>query len=60
MSILKEWLKNDIRLPSPPSIAIRILEAVKKDDSNYDTLAKIISSDPSLAVKVLKIVNTFW
>ncbi|MBW1850418.1 MAG: HDOD domain-containing protein, partial [Deltaproteobacteria bacterium] len=58
MSILKEWLKNDIRLPSPPSIAIRILEAVKKDDSDYDALAKIISSDPSLAVKVLKIVNS--
>jgi len=58
MSIIQELLKDDIRLPSPPSIAIRILEAVKKDDNSFDELAQIISSDPSLAAKTLKVVNT--
>ncbi len=58
MSDIKKLIKDDIRLPSPPSIAIRILEAVKKDDASYDELAKIISSDPSLAAKTLKVVNS--
>jgi len=58
MSVIQELLKDDIKLPSPPSIAIRILEAVKKDDNSFDELAQIISSDPSLAVKTLKVVNS--
>jgi diguanylate cyclase (GGDEF)-like protein len=58
MSMMKELVKDEIRLPSPPAIAIRILEAVKKDDKNYDELARIISSDPSLAAKTLKVVNS--
>ncbi|MGB5157269.1 sensor domain-containing diguanylate cyclase [Desulfobacterium sp. N47] len=58
MNAIDKLLKDDIRLPSPPAIAIRILEAVKKDDSNYDELTDIILSDPSLAAKTLKAANS--
>lgn len=58
MNIIDSLIKNDIRLPSPPAIAIRILEAVKKDNSSYDELAEIILSDPSLAAKTLKAANS--
>ncbi len=58
MTAIAELVKDDIRLPSPPAIAIRILEAVKKDDSDYDELAEIILSDPSLAAKALKAANS--
>ena len=58
MSPLDNLLKNDIKLPSPPEIAIRILETVKKEDASYDGLAQIISSDPSLVAKTLKVVNS--
>ncbi len=58
MSEIDKLLKDDVRLPSPPAIAIRILEAVKKDESDYNELAKIISSDPSLAAKTLKAANS--
>ncbi|MBA3037668.1 MAG: GGDEF domain-containing protein [Desulfobacterium sp.] len=58
MSAIDELVKDETRLPSPPAIAIRILEAVKEDDSNYDELAEIILSDPSLAAKTLKAANS--
>jgi len=58
MSSIESLLKGDIQLPSPPAVAIRILESVKKDDAGYDELAGIISSDPALAAKILKVANS--
>ncbi len=58
MNILKELTKDEIRLPSPPAIAIRILNAIKNEDASYDELSKIIMSDPALSSKTLKIVNS--
>ena len=53
-----EFLSGDIQIPSPPLIAIRILEAVKKDNESFDELARIISSDPALAAKILMVANS--
>jgi len=49
---------KDIKLPSPPAIALRILEAVKKDDASFDDLARIIEVDPALTAKILKVSNS--
>ncbi|NVN91308.1 MAG: GGDEF domain-containing protein [Desulfuromonadales bacterium] len=46
------------RLPSPPSICIKILDLVRKDDFTFQQLANVINSDPSLAAKLLKVANT--
>lgn len=51
-------LRRDIRLPSPPAVAMRILEAVRNENLSTDELVKIISSDPALALKVLRIANS--
>ncbi len=58
MNILNELTKEDVRLPSPPVIAINILNAVKQDNVDYNELSRIIMSDPALASKTLKIVNS--
>jgi two-component system, cell cycle response regulator len=59
MDALKELIcRNDIKLPSPPSIALRLLEVVKKDDFSFIEVAKIIQYDPALTAKVLKVVNS--
>ncbi len=58
MNALDELAKGDIILPSPPNVAIRILDASKKEDVCFDELAEIISSDPALAAKVLRAVNS--
>ena len=58
MNSIDSLIKGNIQLPSPPAVAIRILESVKKDDAGYDELAGIISSDPALAAKILKVANS--
>lgn len=49
---------KNIKLPSPPAIALRILEAVKKDDASFSELARIIEVDPALTAKILKVANS--
>ena len=51
-------LKASNRLPSPPGVALRILELARSDDTSLDDLAKTISSDPALASRMLKFVNS--
>jgi len=58
MDILKELVEKGVRLPSPPAIAVRILEAVKKDEASFGELARIIQSDPALSVRILKVANS--
>jgi diguanylate cyclase (GGDEF)-like protein len=58
MDSLRELLLDNMKLPSPPNIALRLLETLKRDDFSYSEIAKIIQSDPALAVKVLKAANS--
>jgi len=55
---IKDLLTDTIRLPSPPAIAVRILQAVKKDDFSFGELAAIIQSDPALTARILKVANS--
>lgn len=47
-----------IDLPSPPSILMRILQAVQGDSHSFAELGKIISVDPALVAKLLKMANS--
>jgi diguanylate cyclase (GGDEF)-like protein len=58
MTTITDFIKDDIRIPSPPSIAVRILDSVKKDKASFSELANIISSDPALAAKILMVANS--
>ena len=49
---------SGIKLPSPPAIAVRILEAVKKEETSFDELARIITADPALTSKILRVANS--
>ncbi len=55
---LYKRLKASNRLPSPPGVALRILELARSDDTSLEDLAKTISSDPALASRMLKFVNS--
>ena len=55
---IADLLKEEIRIPSPPSIAVRILDAIKIDETSFTELANIISSDPALAAKILMVANS--
>lgn len=51
-------LKSSNRLPSPPGVALRILELSASDDGSLDDIAKVISTDPALAGRLLRFVNS--
>ncbi len=58
MTTVKELFDEKVRLPSPPAIALKILEAVRQEDNSFEDLAQIIMSDPSLAIRVLTVANS--
>ena len=58
MNATQDQLKKDVKLPSPPAIAVRILEAVRREETSFAELARIISSDPALAARILRIANS--
>ncbi len=58
MTSVQDFFDEKIRLPSPPAIALKILQAVRKDENSFEELAGIISVDPALSVRILKIANS--
>jgi len=57
---IKGLISSKMRIPSPPAIAIKILDMVRKDDFTFKDLAGIIESDPALVVKILKVANSSY
>jgi len=51
-------IENSFQLPSPPAIAVNILNAVRKDDEPLTALGDVIAKDPALTAKMLKIANS--
>ena len=45
-------------LPSPPGVADQIIHLSSDSNSNIDTLAEIVSYDPALSAKILRIANS--
>lgn len=57
MRHLDTYIQKDFKLPTPPVIAIRILDAVKDEPAASPSLCKIICSDPALAGRILTFAN---
>jgi len=51
-------LKAANRLPSPPAVAMRILQLVSEEDTTLEELAQVISTDPALTAKILKYLHS--
>lgn len=58
MTSVQDFFDEKIKLPSPPAIALKILEAVRRDENSFDELAMIISADPALSLRIMKIANS--
>jgi diguanylate cyclase (GGDEF)-like protein len=55
---IHQLIQQQINLPSPPTIAVQILNTVQSRDFSLHDLEKIISADPALTGKMLKIANS--
>ncbi len=58
-SILNRLLDGtSIKIPSLPVVGLRIVEACQKEDFCLNELVQIISTDPNLTVKTIRLVNS--
>jgi HD-like signal output (HDOD) protein len=58
MEALNDLLEGEISLPSPPNVAIKLLEVIKKEKLSLPELSDVISYEPAMAAKILKISNS--
>jgi HD-like signal output (HDOD) protein len=55
---VEKFLGTEVRLPTAPAIAARILDAVRDDGESYHSLATVIATDPALAARLLSVANS--
>jgi diguanylate cyclase (GGDEF)-like protein len=55
---LRSALERARDLPSVPAVALEVLRLARDEDTNAGQLADVISLDPALTAKILKIVNS--
>ena len=55
---LEKQLKDCVGLPTLPGVAVKIIELSKDPDSSLSQVASIISSDPAISAKLLKLANS--
>lgn len=54
-------LVNDISyLVSPPDICVRVFDLIESDTASADEIGEVISSDPSLTARLLRLVNSAY
>ncbi len=55
---IERLIGNQINLPSPPTIAAQILKTIQNQESSLADLERIISADPALTGKLLRVANS--
>lgn len=53
-----QWIKDISGLVSPPEVCIKLLDLVDSPKSTAHEIGEVISSDPNLAARLLKLVNS--
>ncbi len=55
---LRARLESCKTLPSPPGVAVRIIDLANDPDADIDKIAEILSVDPAITIKILRIANS--
>jgi diguanylate cyclase (GGDEF)-like protein len=56
--LIADGLLNLKDLPSPPQVAMKVVEVSQDPDQGLDALAKVLEVDPALTAKILQISNS--
>ena len=51
-------LTEEQDLPTPPAVALQVLEKINQSECRIGDLAKVICLDPALSGRILKVVNS--
>jgi len=57
-SIMQDLRDNKLDLPTLPQLAVKINKVVGSNSANASEMAKMISADPALSVRLLKVANS--
>ncbi|MFC1737268.1 HDOD domain-containing protein, partial [Candidatus Hydrogenedentota bacterium] len=55
---LESILEETVNLPSLPSVVTRVIDMASDPGASLSEVAKVIMGDPSLSLKVVKLVNS--
>jgi len=55
---LEEKLQSCPNLPSPPTVAMQIIQLANEPESDFKQIIQLLSCDPALASKILRIANS--
>ncbi len=55
---LKTQLQRAVNFPSPPVLGLRIIELMSEPDVDLAEVAAVISKDPSMTAKMLRVANS--
>jgi diguanylate cyclase (GGDEF)-like protein len=55
---LEAKLKACPNLPSPPAVAVQIIQLANKPEIDLDRIIKLLNSDPALSSKILRVANS--
>lgn len=58
MTTIQDFFDETIKLPSPPAIALTILNAIRADENSFEEIAEVVAADPALTARILKIANS--
>lgn len=55
---IEKFVNSVDQLPTLPGIALKLIEAVQADEPDIDEIGAIISTDPPLSARVLRVANS--
>ena len=57
---INELLAQKDKLPNVPEVVKELIQVLSDDKANLDTIAKKVAKDPTLSVKILRMVNSSY
>lgn len=57
---LKAWVKDASKLVSPPDVCVRLLELVETPDTSAADIGAVLTQDPNLTARLLRMVNSSY
>jgi HD-like signal output (HDOD) protein len=56
--IREEIENNQIQLPTLPEVALRVRDAVEKDNTDAESIARMVGNDAALSARLLQVANS--